>query len=232
MNFLIMLDFDGTLVELAQRPHAIQVDPKVSSVLQSLKNAGHAVYIISGRIADDVKMHIAPAKIPVIGLHGLDWEGQERPLRPAIFDTIAAALSPLASQFPGFYFEDKELIIAFHFRQVEASQKSRVKDEVRRQITEHLSQIDPQGLTVMEGHEVIEVKPNSTSKATVAKHLEAKHSSHVPVFIGDDLPDEEAMAALGQGAITIRVSKTPVQSQALGRLESPAQVLAFLQSLL
>lgn len=232
--FLFMLDFDGTLVEIAQRPELIRVEPKVPLLLADLAAAGHLVYIVTGRFSHDVKARIAPAAIPVIGLHGLDWNGEIKAFRNIHFDEINEAIAPLSKQYPGFFCEDKKVIIGFHFRKIEFSQREKAKKHVRDIIEKYLSGLDPSdsSLSILEGHEIIEIKPGIVNKASAAQHLTLMHAAHYPIYIGDDIPDEEAMVVLGSSALTIRVSPEEIETRAQFQLESPSLVLDFLQDCL
>src|SRR5690606_31441315 len=86
---LLLLDFDGTLVSIVSYSEAIVVPPELPSLLAGAQRRGHEVWIVTGRRAADVSARVERA-VPVVGLHGLEWPGEEAPARHPLLDELAA----------------------------------------------------------------------------------------------------------------------------------------------
>ncbi|MEM7403405.1 MAG: trehalose-phosphatase [Myxococcota bacterium] len=235
---LIMLDFDGTLVPWNVSPTAqIAVCPKLPSLLTSLQRAGHAVFIVTGRQQPMVQQLIAPAAIPIVGLHGAQWPGKPLPQRSPLLDTALQQLKQLQGSFPQLHIEDKQILVSGHWGSVPAAQRQTAARAVVEtlQTLAHQSTDTPNHLSLLGGHNMMELRPQCASKALSAAQLLQQHIDLHPVFIGDDLSDEEAFAQLQQLSTphtTIRVAaQDDVVTRAKYRLAKHTDVHAFLQQL-
>jgi trehalose 6-phosphate phosphatase len=219
---LLLLDFDGTLVPLAPTPDSIVVPAEVPGLVSDLAARGHAVWIVTGRTGEFVRERLGD--VNVVGLHGLDWPGEEMPPRSPALDEAKAALGDLQAR--GVLIEDKGRSVVFHTRAVTEG-----KGDILARVEETLASIVAagEGLEVLHGHEVRELRTSVASKATAVRRLAAEHPELVPAYLGDDVTDEEAMAALGDDAITVRVGDGETCARA--RLDGPREVIAALRAL-
>ena len=101
-DFALFLDFDGTLVDIVERPDAVTVDPGLPEVLTRLQERlGGALAIISGRPIAFLDGRLKPHRFDVAGLHGLEQRiaGQismcDPDEHPALRE-VMAALAPHA----------------------------------------------------------------------------------------------------------------------------------------
>lgn len=229
--WLIMLDFDGTLVDHAVLPSQIRPDPTLLTLLAALAKR-HEVFIITGRRAQDIAL-LLDYTVPVYGLHGLDSPLGPPPKRSAAFDAIRAELGAVARRFAGFHVEDKHAILALHFRPVAPHEKQDAWRHAESILAPHIANMakTPEPLRTLYGNEVIEVAPAHATKKQTVRDLLASFPNHYPLYIGDDVPDEEAMALLKDHGLAIRVSKKPCATHAAMLLESPQDVLAFLSQI-
>jgi len=192
----LLLDFDGTLVEIAARPDAVRVPPELPGLLRRLsEQLSGALAIISGRPLRDLD-HFLPVPLAMAGDHGATVRPDPRapaidpglPHPPAAWRVRA---DELAARHPGALIEDKEHGFVFHYRQAPDA-----GDEAHALLASLVAE-DPAAFTLLEARMAWEVRPHGASKATAVRDLMVRppFQGRVPVFIGDDVTDEEGMEA-------------------------------------
>jgi trehalose 6-phosphate phosphatase len=222
----LFLDFDGTLVAIAETPEAIEVPSALVALLGDLHDIlGGALAVVSGRQIDAIDRFLAPLRLPAAGEHGVqrrDAEGHMQEQRAPDLTIVLEAANELARVHEGLLVERKHAAIALHYRlapQLEAV----CRDALTRVIDGQ-----PQ-LELMHGKFVFEVKPSGINKgiAIDAFMREAPFTGRVPVFAGDDTTDESGFAIVQpRGGIAVKVGSGP--SLALHRLDSPRAVFEWL----
>jgi trehalose-phosphatase len=229
---LLMLDFDGTLVPIAPKPDAIQVPDDLKALLTRIQDAGHELYIISGRRASEVKDRLTPAQVNVIGLHGLEWKDEPLLKRHPLIDDTLTKLEPLKRKHHNLLIEDKELMLAVHTRAIPQAQLKELEAELLEVLHTQAEQSSTHGeiLSVLSGLCVLELRPKSASKALAVERLMAEYPDLHPIYIGDDTTDEEAFGAMPNSATSIRVG-TQGATRARFRLENVSDVYTLLESL-
>ena len=213
----LFLDFDGTLVEIAPRPDAVQVQPGLPRLLQRLATGlNGALAIVSGRPLRDLD-HFLPVPIAKAGDHGATLrpvpgqppESPDLPHAPAGWRERAAAL---VERFPGTLIEDKEHGFVVHYRLAPAA------GPVAKTLLDELVAEAPGAFTLLEARMAWEVRPRGASKGTAVRALmgRAPFAGRRPVFIGDDVTDEEGMAAArGFGGLGLRLQDAFGEPEAL-----------------
>ena len=192
----LFLDFDGTLVEIAERPDAIGVAPALPGLLKRLgEGLAGALAIVSGRPLRDLD-HYLPVPIAKAGDHGASLrpdpfgppELPDLPHPPAAWRVQADAL---VARHPGALIEDKAHGFVLHYRQAPDAGPEAAA------LLARLVAEDPAGFDLLEARMAWEVRPRGPSKATAVRALMARppFGGRVPVFIGDDVTDEEGMEA-------------------------------------
>ncbi len=213
----LFLDFDGTLVEIAPRPDAVQVQPGLPRLLQRLATGlNGALAIVSGRPLRDLD-HFLPVPIAKAGDHGATLrpvpgqppESPDLPHAPAGWRERAAAL---VERFPGTLIEDKEHGFVVHYRLAPAA------GPVAKTLLDELVAEAPGAFTLLEARMAWEVRPRGASKGTAVRALmeRAPFAGRRPVFIGDDVTDEEGMAAAREfGGLGLRLQDAFGEPEAL-----------------
>ncbi len=222
----LFLDFDGTLVALAETPEAIEVPPALVALLTDLHGLlGGALAVVSGRQIDALDRFLAPLRLPAAGEHGVqrrDAEGDMQEQRPPDLAFVLDACNDLAGAYKGLLVERKHSAIALHYRMAPDL------GEVCREALVRLLDDQPQ-LELLHGKFVFEVKPAGVNKGVAidAFMREAPFAGRVPVFAGDDTTDETGFAVVQpRGGIAIKVGSGP--TQALHRLDSTLAVYEWL----
>ncbi|MCR6631708.1 MAG: trehalose-phosphatase [Magnetospirillum sp.] len=200
------LDVDGTLIEIAPTPSAIVMPEELPPLLQRLHDQhGGALALVSGRRLDNLRQLMAPFDPPAAGLHGLEWRdgaglvGRVEP--PPGLEEMRRRLHREAEQVTGLLLEDKGPALALHYRQAPdlAEYVLRTAEAV---VRDHPAY----GLVV--GKMVVEIKPRGADKgAAVAAFMRAPpFAGRVPVFVGDDVTDEDGFAtANAMGGVSVLV---------------------------
>ena len=224
----LFLDFDGTLVALAAQPELVQVPPGLTGTLAELhRQLNGALALVSGRRLLDLDTFLAPLLLPAAGEHGAQRrtaDGLMISAPPADLALLLQAAQGLVARHPALKLERKNLALSLHYRQ--APELEDLCLQVMREALERT-----QGIELMQGKCVIDLKPVGFSKGTAITFFmgEAPFAGRVPVFAGDDVTDEagfEAVQRLGGHAIKVG----PGPTQARHRCDGVLQLAAWLQS--
>lgn len=225
----LFLDFDGTLVELAQTPDSISVPGDLPDLLQALAaRLGGRLAIVSGRSLGDLDRHVACPGIAMSGSHGLELrlaDGSVRALRPnGELNAARERIRRFAEADTGLLVEEKPASIALHYRLAPA-----LEDDVLRLMDGLAAET---GLVVQHGKMVAELRPAGADKGDAVETLmrEPGFAGARPLFMGDDLTDEHAFAAaaaLGGAGILVGDER---ETGARYRLESVGAVAAWLRA--
>lgn len=214
----LFLDFDGTLVPIAERPDGIAVAPTLLPLLEKLgERLKGRLTLVSGRTSADVLTWLHPLRIDVAGSHGLEVGGASFPSSPRL-EAGLRLLREVEGRHDGVLVEAKPLGAALHYRQApEAEEECREAADRAASLT---------GLQVQPGKMVFELKPASGDKGTAVRGIMAGegHRGTRPVFVGDDLTDEHGFAAArALGGAGVLVGE-PRETEAEYRLADVAAV--------
>ena len=222
----IFLDFDGTLVDLAERPGGVSAPAGLQRTLAALRDAlGGALAIVSGRPIDQIDHFLAPLKLAAAGVHGAERRSADGSLTLAdvpSLERVEAAAQALQAQHPALLIERKRGSLALHYRaapQLQATCTAAMRAAVAAS----------GGLVLLPGKMVLEAKAAGIGKgiAIAALMAEAPFAGRTPVFIGDDVTDEAGFEAVqAAGGVAIKVG--PEASSARHRVDSPDAVRAAL----
>jgi trehalose-phosphatase len=232
----LVLDFDGTLVPIADHPSDVRVPAAVSEALRRLLLGGWRVAIVSGRPADDVRRLMPIAGVAVFGSHGIEKSGARtasRALRllAARAARIARDARAWTRDIPGVAVELKPFGCAFHDRALEA----KTRPQFRRRLSVWLATHDTRGFDLLRGKCVVELRPAGLGKELVARRWApartARPGDRSLVAIGDDRTDEDLFAALDGRGLTVCVGASRRRTLARRRLSGTAAVTRLLAGL-
>jgi trehalose 6-phosphate phosphatase len=227
----LFLDFDGTLVDIAPHPHAVQVHANIITTLHDIYSMFNgALAIVSGRCVADIDKFLYPLLIPVAGEHGAQWRNTQGDFFEIDSSSFASALEPivraaqlLAQQNGALLLEPKTVGFALHYRMAPALYTlcwNTLLPMVQR----------TSGLALMRGKYVMEVIPIAVNKgAAIGRFMcDPPFEGRTPIFIGDDVTDEAGFTAVqGVGGYGIKMGAGP--SVALYRCPNPAALRAWLE---
>jgi trehalose 6-phosphate phosphatase len=215
----VLLDFDGTLSDIAPTPEEARPVPGTRHALEALATAGAVVAVISGRPALDVASLVG-APVRYFGLYGLeDQDGSVAPSREllAALESALPGVERAAALVPGSRVEHKGLQVAVHYR------GSREPDAARRVLLARLRPVaKAHGYRLLEGKKVVELAPEGgPTKGDVLVRVARTAGLSAAMYAGDDVADVEAFRALDRLAAE-RVTTLRV---AVRHPEAPAALL-------
>lgn len=225
----LFLDFDGTLVELAEAPGAIAVPSGLAPLLDRLAaRLEGRLAIVSGRAIDDLRRHLGGLAAVLSGSHGAELhyaDGRSIPVSvpPGLAEARESIRRFAAEKGDGLLVEDKPAGIALHYRL--APERAGEADSFLEGLALR------SGLAFQRGKMVAELRPHGADKGEALRRLMAEppFAGARPVFVGDDLTDEyafRAAAALGGEGVLVGPART---SAARWRLRGVAEVTGWLE---
>src|SRR6201994_3040395 len=233
-DIAILLDIDGTLLDLMPTPREVWVPPGLRETLNGLlKKTSGALALVSGRSLNDIDLIFAPQEYPAVGGHGAEMrlasDGQGGASHaPPMDKGLKKRLAAIASLSPGILLEDKGYSLALHYRLAPHAEKA-----IYEAVSLIRADLPNAPIEVLPGKSVCEIKCAGFNKATGVLEL-MKHppfKGRRPIFIGDDVTDETVFGIMPDlGGFAFSVGRR-AQGVA-GHFDEPRDVRAFLARLL
>lgn len=195
----ILLDVDGTLLDIAPTPHAVRVPGLLKKALVRLtERTGGALAFVSGRSLADLDLIFDPLKLSAIAGHGaeirLTTNGEhEVRLSGELDEELRRRLTGVANLGSGIVVEDKGYAIALHYRLAPEHEVT-----VHEAVAEICADVPASAVELLPGKAVLEIKPRAFTKGTAVRELMhlPPFRGRVPLFIGDDVTDETVFEIL------------------------------------
>jgi trehalose 6-phosphate phosphatase len=237
----VFYDFDGTLSEIVEDPDSARLVDGAAEALTSL-SAACPVAILSGRDLADVRARIGLPGLWYAGSHGFELTGpdgthHQNPEAAASIPVLAGAAADLADQLghiPGVVVEHKRFGVAVHYRNAARDRVGEVAAAVR-------TAGQRTALRVTTGREVIELRPNidwdkGKTLRWVLDYIRDNERAGplLPIYLGDDITDEDAFDAVDDDGIAILVRHSDDGDRATAAryaLEDPSRVREFTERL-
>lgn len=225
----LFLDFDGTLVEIAETPDAVAVDARLAALMQRLRaRVSGRLAILSGRAAAEIRALFGAPDFIVSGSHGMEFHYPDGNTvlapRPEALSFALADMHDLADRWPGVLVEDKPLGAALHYRGNPQAEQACIA------LAQTLAA--RHGLHLQTGKMMIEVRAGGGDKGDALRRLMDGPTMRGtrPIFLGDDDTDEPgfvAAALLGGAGILIGPERP---TAARHRLASVSETLDWLEA--
>jgi alpha,alpha-trehalase len=232
----VFLDYDGTLTPIVARPDLALLSDEMRATLSELADRC-SVAVISGRDLADVRRLVGLDNLVYAGSHGFDIaepgglriQHEEGAAFAAAVERATEMLRPALAAIDGALVEPKRFAVAVHYRQVADGDVTKIEAAVDRVLKE------VPDLRKTGGKKVFELRPRfdwDKGKAVLwlLQALGQTGGDILPFYVGDDLTDEDAFAALSGRGITVFVGK-PARTAALYVLDDPQEVGVFLNRL-
>ena len=230
----ILLDIDGTLLDLMPTPREVWVPPGLRETLNGLlqKTSG-ALALVSGRALNDIDLIFAPQEYPAVGGHGAEMrlanDGQAVASHaPPMDKELKKRLAAIASLSPGILLEDKGYSLALHYRLAPHAEKA-----IYEAVSLIRADLPNAPIEVLPGKSVCEIKHPGFTKASGVRELmtHAPFRGRRPIFIGDDVTDETVFAIMPDfNGLSFSVGRRA--RGVAGHFDAPSDVREFLARLL
>jgi trehalose 6-phosphate phosphatase len=225
----LFLDLDGTVIDIAETPQGVRVSPDLPGVLAAVAaRLDGALAVLSGRPIADIDRLLEPCLFAAAGVHGAELrfapQAEVQRIGATFPKDLAARIARLA-ETPGVMVENKAAAVAVHYRNAPNGTGAAIEAA----LAELIRQPDGEGLTLLSGKCVHEVKSARLGKDTALAALMAvaPFADRRPVVIGDDVTDEAAFRVAPEfGGFGVAVGRMRPFAQAL--LAGPADVRAWL----
>lgn len=231
----LFLDYDGTLVPLARRPELAVAPAELLKALAQLADV-MPVAVVTGRGRPDVMQMLDVKGIAYAGSHGfdiVDAAGKDLsgdigdPFLPALKEA-SLALTTFLDPIEGAFLEDKVYSLAIHYREVAADRHDEIRIAVEAEAARHPT------LKRAGGKMIHELRPDiEWNKGTAVLHvmqaLGLTAQDTAAFYIGDDETDEDALRAIKDTGIGIRVGEPDGPTHAHFTLATPDDVRRFLK---
>ncbi len=205
---LILLDYDGTLMDYDPDPSAVVPDPELLELLQYIVDSpANNLVVISGRDRHTLDRWLGHLNANLVAEHGVwikrngEWNASTLAKNDWKED-ISPVIETLVERTPGSFIEEKEYSIAWHYRNIDkglGEKRAREFRDVLQYLTANL------GIQVLEGNKVVEIKNAGIDKGKAALYWAKKEPYDFIMAIGDDHTDEDIFRALPASAYTIKV---------------------------
>jgi trehalose 6-phosphate phosphatase len=219
----VILDVDGTLAPIVDRPEDARVPFETRTELERLRGRYGLVACISGRSSADARRIVGVEGIEYVGAHGLELSPEAADWRERLLGFARTVDWPV---------EDKGVTLTFHWRGADDQEAAAERFE------QVAARARAAGIDARFGRKVLELRPpvHADKGTAVAALLEARGLERA-VYVGDDTTDVDAFHALrgleiGVG-IAVRSPELPlvVEQAADVIVDGPAGVLELLRSL-
>jgi len=233
-RIFLFLDYDGTLTPIVSHPEKAILPEEARALLLALKkNPKCLLAIVSGRSLKDIRELVGLKGVYYVGNHGLEVFAPKRGIKKLVPEEVAPELGRIRDRLnsqlkdvDGVLIEDKEWILAIHYRNVDPRQVPPIFIALKQEIKDSVVP-----LCLGHGKMVFEIRPQSmVDKGTAVLGLldQVNQDGLFPVYIGDDQTDEDAFKVLKKGGITIFVG-FPSNSSAKYYVKDPSEVYQFLK---
>jgi trehalose 6-phosphate phosphatase len=195
-NTALLLDIDGTLLDLARTPDRVKVPHELSRALEKLSGQlSGALAFVSGRSLDSIDRLFAPFRPAAIGAHGGEIRGADGSIArgQALPEKVVEIFTGLAKAIPGLLLEDKKCALALHYR---------LAPEARPVLTsameKHAKLFEAEKIHILYGKAVIEARPSGVDKGSAVTALakQKPFAGRAILFGGDDTTDLDVFRIL------------------------------------
>jgi trehalose 6-phosphate phosphatase len=230
----ILLDIDGTLLDLMPTPREVWVPPGLAKTLNRLlRRTDGALALVSGRSLNDIDLIFAPEQFPAVGGHGAEMRitGDSEAVAthaPPMDKELKRRLAAIAKLSPGILLEDKGYSLALHYRLAPHAEKA-----IYAAVSLIRADLPNAPIEVLPGKCVCEIKHSGFTKATGVKELMTHEpfKGRRPLFIGDDVTDESVFGIMPDfDGLAFSVGRRA--KGVAGHFDSPDDVRQFLAHLL
>ena len=207
-NRLVLLDYDGTLVEFNEKPNLAIPGTQLLKLIEKITvHPNTDVVIISGRDQKFLDQHFGKMKLTLVAEHGYYTKNGEWSEKVNNNKEWMHNLLPIFNSFtdrtPGTFVEEKNNSLVWHYRKTDPELANNRVVELKTVI----NTLAPEGLSVMDMNKAIEITNSQINKGTAVSEIISNKNYDFVLCIGDDVPDENMFINLNEKAYTVKVGK-------------------------
>jgi trehalose 6-phosphate synthase/phosphatase len=230
---LMLLDFDGTLIEFSSEPGDTEPSEELLDLLYKIAVAcENQLVIITGRKQNEIDRMVGHLPIDIIAEHGAiirengNW-GILIKAKALWKKEVLNIMNRFCETSPRSFVEEKNFSLAWHFRNVDPSTADIRSFELTKSLKNILAE---NNLRILNGNKVIEVIDSNINKGNATKYFLSKHDYDYILSVGDDTTDEDMFRVLMnlEHAVTVKIGDGVTCAKY--KLENIEQVLMLLQN--
>ena len=212
----LFLDIDGTLIQLAETPDSVDIDPFLGMALtETASILGGALALITGRSIRDVDVLFPGIMLPIAGQHGCERRSCDGAMNlhaadARTLDRLRDLFSNFAARHPGIFVEHKGASLALHYRQV-----PELASHVHQSVRDAMEGVEG-SWTVEGGKRLVEIRPGGRNKGrAIADFMgERPFAGRRAVFVGDDRGDEHGFRVVDKArGVAVKVGNGPTSAR-------------------
>ena len=227
----VLLDYDGTLVDITTDPRDARPDDDLLALLDALsRRRSVTVHLVSGRPRATMEDWFGSLPLGLHAEHGLwsRWGGtwSRRTAAPAAwFEALRSVLETVTARVPGAALEVKTESYAWHHRLADPAATPAAEQLIRQAAVAAGDDVE-----VLRGHQVLELRRRGVDKGCVVRDIASAAVERTAYLaMGDDTTDEDMFAALPLPSLALRIG--PGATCAQHRLGGPVDVRAILRAI-
>ena len=194
----LVVDFDGTISEIASTPDEARITVEAATTLGSLAGKLALVSVMSGRSAGDLRDKVNIEGLVYVGNHGAEYLRDGRlevaPNAADSNESVARVFNRLRTivGIPGLVWQQKGFSASVHYRLAPNA------DEARHSLSDALVALpEAAEIEVFWGKMVLELRaPHGLNKGYATRKLAKDYALQSVLFLGDDTTDVDALMAV------------------------------------
>lgn len=213
----LMLDYDGTLMPFSDDPGRVVPDSRLLELLERLSSEETDIVVVSGRDRNTLETWLGALSVDLVAEHGVWFRRKaedawmlEEPLSDGWKEALRPVLCDFVDRTPGSLLEEKDFSLVWHYRTCSQELAERRVIEIKNALSDGLAD---QGLALMDGNKVLEIKPRGVDKGHAAHRWFRNPMYDFLLAAGDDRTDEDVFEAAPETAWTIKVGGGPTHAR-------------------
>lgn len=215
---VLLLDYDGTLMPFSGNPALVAPDEQLIDLLSQLGSTSkNEVVIVSGRDRETLSTWLGDLPVDLVAEHGVWFWSQtgrtwmlREPMNDQWKDYVRPILDDFVDRTPGAVLEEKDYSLAWHYRMCSEELSERRVIEIKNALADGLGD---EGLSILDGNKVIEIKPLNIDKGHAAHHWFRDPDNDFIMAVGDDRTDEDIFEAAPDETWTIKIGSGPTAAK-------------------
>ncbi|HDS06173.1 MAG TPA: bifunctional alpha,alpha-trehalose-phosphate synthase (UDP-forming)/trehalose-phosphatase [Bacteroides sp.] len=214
---ILFLDYNGTLVTSKKAREYAEPDRELYELLDRLVDRSIDIVLMSSRDQQTMEKWFGDREVMLFAEHGMwkktgdgGWQQTSKPLSSLWKESIRPAMETYVDRTPGSYLEEMNNVLSWHYEKADPDHGIIRARDLKDELTARIINME---LQIVEGRDVIEIKPSGMNKGIAALDAIAGRNYDFIMAVGDDWTDETMFELLPVDAITLRVGMKKTQAK-------------------